>query len=201
MLINELIQRDNIPDKPVFHATTTHKFKQDLWDFFNKDAYKQLTFVEFGTSSGYTSMIASYLFKEVHTINLQQSENVQNYLSSRQNIFTHAFDLYSGNLAQWNNIPTGDIFFIDAGHDYPAVLQDINSVLTCVQSQQSKKIIVFDDYGIFPGVKRAVDEYIDKGILEVVTGIGQKEGYVYGEPTEEIPRTLFAVEGLICREV
>jgi len=201
MLINELIQRDNIPDKPAFHATTTHKFKQDLWNFFSEDIYKQLTFVEFGTSSGYTSMIASYLFKEVHTVNLQQSEHVRNYLSSRLNVFTHAFDLYSGNTTQWNAIPTGDIFFIDARHDYSAVVQDIDSALTYIKSQQNKKIIVFDDYGIFPGVKKAVDEYIGKGVLEIVTGIGQEEGYVYGEPTEEISRTLFAVEGLVCREV
>jgi hypothetical protein len=102
MFVNELIKRDSIPDKTEMHATTTHKFKRDLWTFFNKPEYKDAYFIEYGTSRGYTSMVASYLFKEVHTINNVDDAVSAQYLSSRKNINRHIFDLYSKAHTPWH---------------------------------------------------------------------------------------------------
>lgn len=201
MSIDELIKRDNIPDKPQDHATTTYKFKRDLWEYFNHPQYKDSYFVEYGTSRGYTSMISSYLFKEVHTVNFRTDEASTRYLSSRSNIHRHIFDLYTGDEAKWNNIPFGDVYLIDALHTYHAVYADIISALSILPSTLHKKILVFDDYGAYPGVKQAIDEAVDKGLIEVLTYIGEQEGYSYGPPTQDTLRTLTAPEGLICRQV
>ena len=53
----ELIESMQIPDKVDDHATTSHTFKADLYDFF-KD-FKDKILVEFGTSRGYTSGFCS----------------------------------------------------------------------------------------------------------------------------------------------
>lgn len=200
MSIEEIIQQDSIPDKPEVYATTTHKFKKDFWNFFNTADFKQVNFIEFGTSTGYTAKIASYLFKQVHTINIRIDREAKEYLASRENITLYAFDLYKSS-KQWEVMETGDVFLIDAVHTYGAVTQDIETALKELPSKNKKKYLVFDDYGAFPEVKRAIDEAINKGLIKEVARIGQETGYCYGKPTGETTRTLTDSEGIICQEV
>ena len=200
MSVEEIIQQDSIPDKPEVHATTTHKFKKDFWDFFNTADFKKVNFVEFGTSRGYTAKIASYLFKQVHTINIRIDKQAEEYLASRENITLYAFDLYKSS-KQWEVMETGDVFLIDAMHTYKAVTQDIETALKELPSKNKKKYLVFDDYGAFPEVKRAIDQAINKGLIKEVARIGQETGYCYGEPAGETTRTLTDSEGIICQEV
>src|SRR6056300_1295503 len=200
MSIEEILIEDNIPDKPNNYATTTHKFKKDLWSFFDKDYFKDVNFIEFGTSRGYTAKIASYLFEHVHTVNVRVDELSAKYLSSRDNITCYGFNLY-GNNCPWDKIDSGDVFLIDALHTYDAVTKDIESALTQIPSKKGKKYLVFDDYGAYPGIKRAIEDAISRGVIEEVTRIGQEEGYKYGESTLEISRTLLDSEGIVCREV
>jgi len=201
MFVNELIKRDSIPDKTEMHATTTHKFKRDLWTFFNKPEYKDAYFIEYGTSRGYTSMVASYLFKEVHTINNVDDAVSAQYLSSRKNINRHIFDLYSKDVSKWKTIPFGDVYLIDAVHTYEAVLQDIATALEILPSGVSKKVLVFDDYGAFPEVKSAIDKALQSNLIEVIAYIGEEEGYRYGQTIPGHPRILTAPEGIICQQV
>ena len=201
MSIDELIKRDSIPDKPEMYATTTYKFKRDLWEFFSKPEYKDTYFVEYGTSRGYTSMVASYLFKEVHTININDDIVSAQYLSSRKNINRHIFDLYSSDIFKWKDIPFGDVYLIDAVHTYSAVCADITSALSTLPSTLGKKILIFDDYGSYPDVKRAIDEAVDKGLIKVLVYIGEQKGYSFGPPAQDTSRTLTAPEGVICQEV
>ena len=200
MSIDELIIKDNIPDKPQAHATTTHKFKKDFWNFFNKDFFKNVNFIEFGTSTGYTAKIASYLFEHVHTVNIKINNSSERYLSSRENITCYGFDLYS-ETKKWLSIPSGDVFFIDAVHNYKAVRQDIQTALTKISSKKGKKYLVFDDYGAYPEVKQAIDDAKREGILKEVSRLGESTGYKYGESTADTSRILTDSEGIICREV
>lgn len=200
MSIEELIIADSIPDKPEAHATTTHKFKKDFWEFFSKDYFKDVNFIEFGTSTGYTAKIASYLFNEVHTINRKIDEQSVEYLSTRSNITLYGFDLYSDK-TEWNRIPSGDVFLIDAVHSYRAVKQDIESALAKIDAKKGKKYLVFDDYGAFPEVKRAIDDALAEGIIKEVVRIGHEKGYKYGIASSDTSRIMTDSEGIICQEV
>ena len=59
----EIIEQYQIPDKPDFYATTSHRFKLDLFDFFND--YKDKVLIEFGTSRGYTSVFCSIFLHKI----------------------------------------------------------------------------------------------------------------------------------------
>ena len=52
------------------------------------------------------------------------------------------------------------------------------------------------DYGLFPEVKRAVDEYIESGVLELKTYLGMPSGTFYAKTQNKI---LQDWEGLICQ--
>ena len=54
-----------------------------------------------------------------------------------------------------------DFVFLDGGHDYDTVVNDLNC---CKEVINSKGIVMCDDYnlGYAPGVKRAIDEFINE---------------------------------------
>lgn len=201
MSIEDLIEKFQIPDKPDFYATTTHKFKKDIWTYFSNEMFKELTFVEFGTSRGYTSLIMSYLFKLVHTINWQDSVDAKAMSKGITNINYHIFDLYNSTASDWDKIKSGDVFMVDAVHSYNAVMTDVNNALSFLETKLQKKLFIFDDYGAFPEVRRAVDDLISSKTLEVVMTIGEEQGYKYGESAGHTDRILKSYEGLICLEV
>jgi hypothetical protein len=61
---------------------------------------------------------------------------------------------------------------IDGGHSYQVVKQDISDVLKLLSK---KSLIIFDDYEniAYPGVKKAVDEFILLGILIPIINLGK----------------------------
>ena len=64
------------------------------------------------------------------------------------------------------------------------------------------KYIAFDDYGLFPEIKQAIDEYISDGRLEVVSKIGYPKGtnFHMSLSTNTTPdKILIDSEGIICR--
>ena len=94
----------------------------------------------------------------------------------------------------WNFEPV-DVVFIDCVHDYTHVKSDIDNSLN---SFGKGTIIAFDDYGLFPELKRAIDEYIDRGQLKVLKKIGQLKGTYF--PTTQF-KVLKDYEGIICQSV
>jgi hypothetical protein len=93
----------------------------------------------------------------------------------------------------WNFEPM-DIVFIDCVHDYAHVKSDIDNSLKFGNGT----IIAFDDYGLFPELKQAIDEYVDNGQLKVLKKIGQLEGTYF--PTTQF-KILKDYEGIICQSV
>jgi hypothetical protein len=66
------------------------------------------------------------------------------------------------------------------------------------------KYIAFDDYGLFPEIKQAIDEYVTDGRLEVVSNIGYPAGthFYMSLSTNTTPdKILVDSEGVICRVV
>ena len=72
------------------------------------------------------------------------------------NVKAESFDLYSDVFKNYMNENTFDAAFIDAVHDEEHVKIDIEN---CRNAGVS--LFVFDDYGGFPGVRSAIDQFID----------------------------------------
>ena len=92
---------------------------------------------------------------------------------------------------KWN-FKDVDAVFIDCVHDYNHVKSDIENSLKFGKGT----IIAFDDYGLFPELKKAIDEYIEDGILKLETYLGMPVG-------TDFPKTLNKKlkdwEGLVCQ--
>ena len=58
-----------------------------------------------------------------------------------------------------------DYVFLDGGHAYETVINDLNS---CIEVLKNNGTILCDDYDLTyaPGVKKAIDEFVDKNKLE-----------------------------------
>ena len=175
-------------------ATTSFKFKTDIWDFFQN--YTDKTAVEFGTHKGQTTRVLSFLFKKVYTININDNAAAKELNSDRDNIiYIDNFNLYAG-----HKLPIEDsisMYLIDAGHTYKDVITDINTAfsLHC----ENDCYIVFDDYGLEQykdHVHKAVNQAFNMGVLSYVKGIGHETGYNFGGHP---PRILHNYEGLITK--
>ena len=188
----EIIEKYQIPDKPNFFATTSHKFKLDLYDFFNN--HKDKVLIEFGTSRGYTSVFCSQLFKNVHTINIKRTKETDECVSQVNNIKQHVLNLENSDLS---SIEKGDVYIIDDLHSYNAVIKDTS---TAKEHCNKGAYIVYDDYGTYPEIKKAVDELIEQEEIKFIKYIGHKAGWRYGDGGGVgYKRTLTDREGVICR--
>ena len=72
---------------------------------------------------------------------------------------------------------------------------DINNSLSLLKSGG---YLIFDDYGLFPEIKKAVDEYIDDSKLKIIEKVGHYKGAYY--PTTQ-NKVLKDREGIICQVV
>lgn len=198
MNIEELLV--DIPDKPQETKTTSHSFKKDVWEFCSQPIFKELDVLECGSYIGQTTRILSFLFKNVISVNNIQSglDRSKTLNEDRTNIKYECVDLYSpgGYPKEWK----ADVVFVDAMHTYDAVKSDIENALK-LESTLEKKIFIFDDYGIGRyqnDVRRAVDEFVENGTLEVISYVGYEPGFsIDGTPE----RTMQHYEGIICQEV
>jgi SAM-dependent methyltransferase len=181
----------DVPDKWESKTTTSLKFKSELIDFFNKDMYKNMSVLEIGSSTGYTTKILSFLFKQVTAVDIlpeRHEYSKTNVNNLNNNIKYVIADVYNN---QWQ-FEHHDVVLIDCIHDYEHVKLDIQNSINHFKTP----ILVFDDYGLFPDIKQAIDEYIDSGKLEILAYIGHA-------PNTVIPKTknkiLKHYEGLICQ--
>ena len=179
-----------LPDKLTSKTTTSLKWKLDFIDYFRDDKFKKMKILEVGSSLGHSTRILSFLFKRVIAIDTLSERHTKssklNY--DRNNIDFIVMDVYN---QQWN-FEHVDVVFIDCVHDYKHVKKDIDNSIKSF----GKPIIIFDDYGLFPEVKRAVDEYINDNILRIETYLGMPEGTYYPKTLNKILKDW---EGLICQ--
>ena len=110
--------------------------------------------------------------------------------SNSDNIEYVVMDVYN---QPWN-FDRMDIVFIDCVHDYAHIKSDIDNSLKFGKGT----IIAFDDYGLFPELKQAIDEYVERGQLKVLKKIGQLKDTYF--PTTQF-KVLKDYEGIICQSV
>ena len=182
-----------LPDKTESKTTTSLKFKADFIEFFDKDEYKNMSILEVGSSLGHSTGMLSYLFKKVIALDrlYERQEQSKKLNSSSDNIEYVVMDVYN---QPWN-FEHMDIVFIDCVHDYPHIRSDVDNSL---KSFGKGTIIAFDDYGLFPELKKAIDEYVDNGQLKVLKKIGQLKDTYF--PTTQF-KILKDYEGIICQSV
>lgn len=198
MTIEHVLQ-DIGEDKTQNLSTTSFKFKQDVWNFFQ--GFTDKVAVEFGTNKGQTTKLLSYLFDKVYTVNINDNQDAIHLNSGINNIeYICYFDLYSSRKLPINE--SISMFFLDAGHKYEEIIQDINRVTS--MNCDADCYLLFDDYGsmINLGIKQAVDEAVNMGALEIIQYIGHDTGYNFGNAVKGGPdRILLDKEGIITKVI
>ena len=67
MTIDELLK--DIPDKFEHSTTTSHKFKRDVFEFFNKPEFKESVCLEIGSNRGHSTRKSDIvLMKNLHDL-------------------------------------------------------------------------------------------------------------------------------------
>mgnify|MGYP005813330565 CR=1 FL=1 len=188
----EKILKD-IPDKREWKTITSLKLKRDIYNFFNERDLHEASIVELGTHHGHTTRVLSFLFKEVVTYDIEDSDPPgfsKKLNKDRDNILYRYQDIYQ--FPWWEECGETQVVFIDTIHKYDEVCMDINNSLKL----ENLEYIIFDDYGMFPEVKRAVRNAVRDEKLIPVKYIGEKPG------SDCRPGTLLQDwEGIICKSV
>ncbi len=168
--------------------TCSNKMRYDIYNFFkDKQHYK---IAEIGAHKGYSTKVLSHIFSKVYAVDINDewTNFSKEYNKNSTNIEYVYLDIYKDS---WNILPDDiEVSFIDAIHTYRHCGSDIfNSIKRFI----NLKYIIFDDYGVWPGVKQIVDELIaDKNLIfETFIGITDVPG-----PNGIVYNTN---EGIICR--
>ena len=163
---------DTMPHKDVAKYTTSRKFKKDILEFFSDDKYKDLTMVELGSCQGNSTFVYSNVFKKVYGVekDLWNIEQSTNRCKDRDNVEFIQKDIYT---EDWD-FPQADVVMVDAGHTYQHIIHDVEKAIAHFNSP----IIILDDYGNpKTDIKKAIDELLGNGILNLHTHIGEESGF------------------------
>jgi len=182
-----------LPDKWEVKTTTSKNWKRGLYNFCITHNIKSV--LEIGTSLGHTTNFIANFIDRVTTIEYDKTrvEKAKELSSNHNNIEFICKDSYKGD---WG-VLYHDLTIIDCIHEYDYVKQDINNAILL-----GTKYIAFDDYGLFPEIKKAVDEYIKAGQLKLITKIGYPKGthfYMSKSSNTTPDKILMDSEGIICQ--
>ena len=195
--LEDVIDRilNQLPDKWDSKTTTSKKWKTGLYDFCRKNDVKSV--LEIGTSLGHTTYFVAHFVDKVTTVEVDPSRvsRAKEFSKKHNNI---NFVCQSAYGTDWG-FGYHDLTIIDCIHEYQYVKSDIENAM-----KLGTKYIAFDDYGLFPEIKQAIDEYVTDGRLEVVSNIGYPAGthFYMSLSTNTTPdKILVDSEGVICRVV
>jgi len=147
--------------------TFSSKMRIDIADYFvSKKKYK---IAEIGSHKGYSTKILSKIFSKIYAVDnsVEWTEFNKNFNKDATNIEYVILDIYKDS---WEILPNDiEISFIDAGHSYECCKSDI---LNSIKQFKNLQYIIFDDYGVWSGVKQIIDEMIKNKILNFEKFIG-----------------------------
>ena len=140
--------------------TCSSKMRRDISDFFvSKNHFK---IAEIGSHKGYSTKVLSKIFSKVYAVDnsIEWTNFNKNFNKDSTNIEYVMLDIYKDN---WEIIPEDiEVSFIDADHSYNGCKSDI---INSIKRFKNLKFIIFDDYGVWSGVKQIIDELILKKTL------------------------------------
>jgi hypothetical protein len=168
--------------------TCSDQMRYDI-DVFFKDK-RHFKIAEIGAHKGYTTKLLANIFSTVYAVDNSIEWTAMNKALNKAagNIEYVMLDIYKDS---WNILPDDiEVSFIDAVHTYEGCKSDIVNSLKQFKNLQ---YIVFDDYGVWDGVKKIVDELIRNKtfIFERFIGINDVPG-----PNGIVKNVR---EGVICR--
>jgi hypothetical protein len=153
--------------------TCSSKMRIDIANFFvSKKNYK---IAEIGSHKGYSTKILSKIFSKVYAVDnsIEWTEFNKNFNRDATNIEYVMLDIYEDS---WEILPDDiEVSFIDAAHSYECCKSDI---LNSINQFKNLQYIIFDDYGVWDGVKKFVDELMENKTLlfEKFIGINNVPG-------------------------
>jgi hypothetical protein len=170
--------------------TCSDEFRYDLAIFFKNKS--ELKIAEIGSHKGYTTRFLANKFSKVYAVDNSVNWTNHNKACNKDltNIDYVMLDIYKD---PWHKkLPTNiEVSFIDADHSYEGCRSDI---LNSIKQFNDLQYIVLDDYGVWSGVKKIVDELLQNGtfIFEKFIGLHNVPG-----PNDTLVKHVN--EGIICR--
>ena len=168
--------------------TCSDEFREHIKYFFKDKSHYKIA--EIGSHKGYTTGYLSNIFEKVYAVdNSEEWTNFNKNLNKDKNNIEYVnLDIYK---ESWAAIPDVDVVFIDAGHSYQQCKSDMYN---SIRNFKNLKYIIFDDYGVWSGVKQIVNEsLINKTIIfEKYIGLNNVPG-----PNNKVVKN--TSEGIICR--
>jgi len=145
--------------------TCSDEMRAHIAEEFTEKNYK---LTEIGAHKGYSTGHLASIFNHVYAIDNSDlwTDFSRQLNRNKSNITYIKLDLYG---ESWANLPDCDVSFIDAVHSYEHCMMDINN---SIMNFKNLKYIIFDDYGVWDGVKKAVDECVAAGKFKIVKFIG-----------------------------
>jgi predicted O-methyltransferase YrrM len=140
--------------------TCSDKFRYDIFDFFSKKSYYKIA--EIGAHKGYTTKVLSKIFSKVYSVDnsVEFTNFSKEFNKDSTNIEYVMLDIYRDS---WDVLPDDiEVVFIDADHSYRGCKSD---TLNSINRITNLQYIIFDDYGVWPGVKQIVDELLSSKTL------------------------------------
>lgn len=186
---------DLLPDKWECKTTTTKQFKYDLYSFCIENNIKSA--LEIGASVGHTTFFLANFLERITSVEINPGK-IKDAKKRTVNFSNIKFLEESVYGKEWEYEPH-DLVIIDCIHDYTHVISDIKNALKI-----KSKYLVFDDYGLFPEVKRAIDDCIKQGLIKEIVKIGHKPGSHFSmarDPKVTKDKKLVDFEGIVCRVI
>jgi FkbM family methyltransferase len=147
--------------------TCSSKMREDIYDFFKDKSHFKIA--EIGSHKGYSTKILSKIFSKVYAVDnsIEWTNFNKNFNKDATNIEYVMLDIYKDN---WEILPDDiEVSFIDADHSYNGCKSDI---FNSIKRFKNLKYIIFDDYGVWSGVKQIIDELIKNKTLKFEKFIG-----------------------------
>ena len=165
-----------------------------MYDFIKYQNIKSV--LEIGTSLGHTTYFVAHFVDKVTPLEFDSSRvSKAKKLSENHN----NIDFICGSAYDEWNFDYHDLVIIDCIHEYKYIKSDIENAINL-----GTKYIAFDDYGLFPELKLAIDEAIDSGRIEMIHKIGYPKGthfHMSKSTNTTSDKILADSEGLICRVI
>ena len=160
-----------VPEKESFISTTSLQFKRDVMNFFNKPEFKNKIAMEMGCDHCHSTVILASLFKHVYALDKDPCPYAETLfqncgITNASRIICNLYD------EEPLPVPSADVIFIDALHTYEGVYTDVLNALNLPSI--GKKYFIFDDTGIYPEIKRCVEDFFKEGKLALVQKIGRE---------------------------
>ena len=138
----------------LLHSIHGNDFKFTGIDLFQERILKE----DYSPNTKFSNPLKNFYYNYVIRLNPYSLVSVQKLLKKYKN----NVNIIKGNshkILKEVNLDNFDYVFLDGGHKYETVLEDLKCLKKVVENDA---VILCDDYGLnyAPGVKKAVDEYV-----------------------------------------